>query len=148
MSFRRRARPRIPAAGDGGDARGRAARQEEPHADREPSVTGTYLTDGRSLFRIQHAITEADGLHLDEPLLELEDCATLELILCSAGALERLGLRPVDPAADGDGERARRAPGRDGLPTPVGPLPIGHPRAARLSTPKQGDRRHERSARR
>jgi hypothetical protein len=73
-----------------------------PADDPKPSITGTYLTDGRSLFRVQHAITEAEGLHLDEPLLELEDCATLELILCSAGALERLGLRPVSPSGDGE----------------------------------------------
>ena len=76
------------------------------------SITGTYLTDGRSLFRVQHAITEADGLHLDEPLLELEDCATLELILCSADALERLGLRPVNPTQEtdpGQGSEPQRA---------------------------------------
>ncbi|HXB15986.1 MAG TPA: hypothetical protein VNV44_09625 [Solirubrobacteraceae bacterium] len=70
---------------------------------REPeepgSLTGTYLTDGRSLFLVQHTITESEGLHLQEPLLELEDCKTMELILCSAGALARLGLRPVKPAA-------------------------------------------------
>jgi hypothetical protein len=86
----------------------RRKRHEEAHApepesprpveEPAPSITGTYLTDGRSLFRVQHAITEAEGLHLDEPLLELEDCATLELILCSAGALARLGLRPVSPS--------------------------------------------------
>ncbi len=89
-------------------------------APAEPSGTGTYLTDGRSLFRIQHTITEADGLHLDEPLLELEDCATLELILCSAGALERLGLRPVEPS--GEDER-RRQEGRDGRPAGSLPTP-------------------------
>jgi hypothetical protein len=93
---------------------GQAQRAREPVEEAhplqggEPSVTGTYLTDGRSLFRVQHAITEADGLHLDEPLLELEDCATLELILCSAGALERLGLRPVTPSL-----AARRARGAE-----------------------------------
>ena len=69
----------------------------EPAREPAPSITGTYLTDGRSLFRVQHAITESEGQHLDEPLLELEDCATLELILCSADSLERLGLRPVSP---------------------------------------------------
>jgi hypothetical protein len=73
-------------------------RPTEAAEPQQTGITGTYLTDGRSLFRVQHAITEAEGLHLDEPLLELEDCATLELILCSAGALERLGLRPVSPA--------------------------------------------------
>jgi hypothetical protein len=79
-------------------------------APAEPSGTGTYLTDGRSLFHVQHTITEADGLHLEEPLLELEDCATLELILCSAGALERLGLRAVEPSGE-DERRRREEPG-------------------------------------
>jgi hypothetical protein len=99
--------------------------QDEPPEESDTraeqlSATGTYLTDGRSLFRVQHAITEADGLDLEEPLLELEDCATLELILCSAGALERLGLRPVDPSANVR-ERGRDASGTQdaqGLPSP------------------------------
>jgi hypothetical protein len=109
-----------PPAGDDAD-RGsprRPEEKEEPERLGKPSVTGTYLTDGRSLFRIQHAITEADGLQLDEPLLEFEDCATLELILCSAGALERLGLRPVTPS---DGERERRGEPDGGR---AGSLPI------------------------
>ena len=95
MWLRRRAR------GDAEEPTRPAARPEPGTAPCEDgaSAAGTYLTDGRSLFRVQHAITEADGLHLDEPLLELEDCATLELILCSASALERLGLRPVQPSA-------------------------------------------------
>jgi hypothetical protein len=91
MRFRRKPRE---------EARAPEHQSPPPADDPKPSITGTYLTDGRSLFRVQHAITEADGLHLDEPLLELEDCATLELILCSAGALERLGLRPVSPSDD------------------------------------------------
>ena len=105
MLFRR---PRPEHDGESAAGEGAAAPEQlqdaRAGARREPSITGTYLTDGRSLFRVQHAITEADGLHLDEPLLELEDCATLELILCSAGALERLGLRPVTPSVS-----ARRA---------------------------------------
>ena len=113
MRFRRR-RPDPDSAGAAGaEAPGGPPAPVEldtpdSNGEREPSITGTYLTDGRSLFRVQHAITEADGLHLDEPLLELEDCATLELILCSAGALERLGLRPVTPALT-----ARRGPGSE-----------------------------------
>jgi hypothetical protein len=120
MRFRRRP-PADAHAGDGGDRESlrRPATDGDPEQLAKPSVTGTYLTDGRSLFRIQHAITEADGLHLEEPLLELEDCATLELILCSAGALERLGLRAVDPSSDG--ERERRAGPDSGH---AGPLPV------------------------
>ena len=116
MRLRRR-HDEAPDAGDRGeqDARPQAAEER----NETPSATGTYLTDGRSLFRVQHAITEADGLRLDEPLLELEDCATLELILCSAGALERLGLRPVEPApGQGDARGALDARASQGLPVP------------------------------
>ncbi len=120
MRLRRRA-PADPPAGDGADRESpRPPAEKEPERHPRPSVTGTYLTDGRSLFRVQHAITESDGQHLEEPLLELEDCATLELILCSAGALERLGLRPVDPAADSERERRgeRDGSGSGSLPVP------------------------------
>jgi hypothetical protein len=66
-------------------------------------LVGTYLTDGRTLFRVQHAIP---GTSEEDPLLELEDCRTLELILCTRRALDRLGLRRVDPTG-----RTRRLPG-------------------------------------
>jgi hypothetical protein len=107
----RRHKDAAPDAAESGDQDVRLEESSE-NAERS-SITGTYLTDGRSLFRVQHAITESDGLHLDEPLLELEDCATLELILCSAGALERLGLRPVDPSEDGRGGARGPAGERD-----------------------------------
>jgi hypothetical protein len=97
-------------------------RPETSATPEQPSVTGTYLTDGRSLFLVQHAITEADGLDLEEPLLELEDCATLELILCSAGALERLGLRPVDPAADERSSGRKTSGTRDAQGPPIPPV--------------------------
>ena len=102
MPFRRRNRPEPTDTRSSGE--GAKPARRGPGGACEPGA-GTYLTDGRSLFRVQHAITEAEGLHLPEPLLELEDCKTLELILCSAGALERLGLRPVTPSPD---RRARR----------------------------------------
>jgi hypothetical protein len=99
MLFRRRASPDPPPP-----SADREERRQPVEYGPEPPA-GTYLTDGRSLFRVQHKITDAEGLHLQEPLLELEDCRTLELILCSASALERLGLRPVTPAAGRDGAR-------------------------------------------
>jgi len=77
-------------------------------------LVGRYLTDGRALFRVQHAIVgEHDD---DDPLLELEDCRTLELILCSRRALDRLGLREVDAG----GQAASGAHPRTGsrLPAP------------------------------
>ena len=55
-----------------------------------------YITDGRALFHIERTL-------LDDPhgelLIELEDCATLELIVCSARSVEELGMRPVTPHA-------------------------------------------------
>jgi hypothetical protein len=57
---------------------------------------GGYLTDGETLFHIERTL-------LDDPhgqlLVELEDCATLELIVCSARSVAELGLRPVQPRA-------------------------------------------------
>jgi hypothetical protein len=53
-----------------------------------------YLTDGRTLFHVERTL-------LDDPhrelLIELEDCMTLELIVCSARSVGELGLRPVQP---------------------------------------------------
>jgi hypothetical protein len=55
---------------------------------------GGYLTDGETLFRIERTLVEdARG----DLLVELEDCATLELIVCSAHSVAELGLRPVQP---------------------------------------------------
>jgi hypothetical protein len=119
MRFRRRARAEECAEGPA---------KVEPEQTRAATgkgaaaaPVGTYLTDGRSLFRVQHAITDADGLHLHgDALLELEDCRTLELILCSAGALERLGLRPVRPS------QARLDADRQSVPASDGGLPAMH----------------------
>jgi hypothetical protein len=57
---------------------------------------GGYLTDGETLFRIERTLVkDAHG----DLLVELEDCATLELIVCSAHTVTALGLRPVRPLA-------------------------------------------------
>lgn len=55
-----------------------------------------YLTDGRALFHVER--TMLDDPH-GELLVELEDCATLELIVCSARSVAELGMRPVLPLA-------------------------------------------------
>jgi hypothetical protein len=55
---------------------------------------GGYLTDGETLFHIERTLV--DNPH-GELLVELEDCATLELIVCSARSVAELGLRPVQP---------------------------------------------------
>jgi hypothetical protein len=57
---------------------------------------GGYLTDGETLFHIERTLVEdARG----DLLVELEDCGTLELIVCSSRAVAELGLRPVRPLA-------------------------------------------------
>jgi hypothetical protein len=59
---------------------------------------GGYLTDGETLFHIERTLVEdARG----DLLVELEDCATLELIVCSARSLTQLSLRPVQPLQHG-----------------------------------------------
>jgi hypothetical protein len=55
-----------------------------------------YLTDGEALFHIERTlVNDPKG----ELLVELEDCGTLELIVCSARSVAELGLRPVKPLA-------------------------------------------------
>ena len=58
---------------------------------------GGYLTDGETLFRIERTLV---GNSRGELLVELEDCATLELIVCSARFVGELGLRPVQPLTE------------------------------------------------
>jgi hypothetical protein len=59
-------------------------------------LQSSYLTDGRALFHVERTLMDdPDG----ELLVELEDCATLELIVCSARSVAELGMRPVHPRA-------------------------------------------------
>jgi hypothetical protein len=55
-----------------------------------------YLTDGRALFHVERTLFDDPR---GELLVELEDCATLELIVCSARSVAELGMRPVTPLA-------------------------------------------------
>jgi hypothetical protein len=65
----------------------------------DPSSSGLdegYLTDGETLFHVERTLAEdARG----DTLVELEDCLTLELIVCSSRAVAELGLRSVRPLA-------------------------------------------------
>jgi hypothetical protein len=62
----------------------------------DEALDSGYLTDGRVLFHVERTLLDSpDG----ELLIELEDCATLELIVCSAKSLAELGMRPVKPIA-------------------------------------------------
>jgi hypothetical protein len=66
-------------------------------ATSDPSSTGRdegYLTDGETLFHIERTLAEDPR---GDTLVELEDCLTLELIVCSSRAVAELGLRPVRP---------------------------------------------------
>ncbi len=53
-----------------------------------------YLTDGERLFHVERTLIDNP---MGQLLVELEDCTTLELIVCSARSVAELGLRPVQP---------------------------------------------------
>lgn len=53
-----------------------------------------YITDGTALFHVERTLV--DNPH-GELLIELEDCMTLELIVCSTRSVAELGMRPVQP---------------------------------------------------
>jgi hypothetical protein len=53
-----------------------------------------YLTDGETLFHIERTLL--NNPH-GELLVELEDCGTLDLVVCSARLVAELGMRPVRP---------------------------------------------------
>ncbi len=70
------------------------ARRENAHALETMPIEGGYLTDGETLFRVERTlVADARG----DLLVELEDCGTLELIVCSARMMGELGLRTVQP---------------------------------------------------
>lgn len=57
-------------------------------------AAGVYVTDGRSLLRIEHVHTDrASGT----TFVELEDCVTMELSVCTAETLASQALRSVVP---------------------------------------------------
>ncbi len=55
---------------------------------------GDYVTDGFSLFRVEHTLADERG---GELYVELENCGTMELIVCSVQALAAGPLRCVEP---------------------------------------------------
>jgi hypothetical protein len=87
MSFRNR----TPTADRGRVTRPRIEGEHE-HTMWAPAIGG-YVTDGIALFRVAHGLSNRGEL-----FLELEDCATFELVLCPARTIARLGLRAVTPA--------------------------------------------------
>jgi hypothetical protein len=74
--------------------------ERDPARDIEEAVGAPvdrgYLTDGETLFHIERTLVDNPK---GELLVELEDCGTLELIVCSARSVSELGLRPVKPLA-------------------------------------------------
>jgi hypothetical protein len=77
-------------------ARGTDEREEQKAMSDQAGVLFDrgYLTDGETLFHIERTVVDQPQGQL---LVELEDCATLELIVCSARSVAELGLRPVKP---------------------------------------------------
>jgi hypothetical protein len=59
-----------------------------------PLAAGDYVTDGSSLFRVEHTLADERS---GELYVELENCGTLELIVCSARALAARRLRCISP---------------------------------------------------
>jgi hypothetical protein len=76
----------------------RDTNRREDVGDKEAGVAAPvdrgYLTDGETLFHIERTLVKDPR---GELLVELEDCGTLELIVCSARSVAELGLRPVKP---------------------------------------------------
>jgi len=79
---------------------GRSTDRPDLARDAEDAVAAPidrgYLTDGETLFHIERTLVNDPR---GELLVELEDCGTLELIVCSARSVAELGLRPVKPLA-------------------------------------------------
>lgn len=63
--------------------------------DDQQWFVGLYLTDGSALFHVQQVISDLCG---DATLVELENCGTLELIVCPRGTLDDGKLRRISPA--------------------------------------------------
>jgi hypothetical protein len=58
-------------------------------------ATGTYVTDGRRLFRVVSQFSPG----AERVFASLEDCMTLEVSAYAPGDLYSMGLRTVEPAA-------------------------------------------------
>jgi hypothetical protein len=74
----------------------RQENERDTEATADVPIDRGYLTDGETLFHIERTLVENPK---GELLVELEDCGTLELIVCSARSVAELGLRPVKPLA-------------------------------------------------
>ena len=59
-------------------------------------VAGAYVTDGASLFRVEHMHSD---LASGKTFIELEDCATMVLSICTRDTLAALPLRSVVPTS-------------------------------------------------
>ncbi len=104
--FRRRRDARAGPPDEGGAGSREQPPPSDQHAAGEPPsagehgpsagelLVGAYVTDGSSLFRVAQTI--ADG-RTGNLLVELEDCRTYEVIICSAAALSDLRLAEVKP---------------------------------------------------
>lgn len=64
----------------------------DEHDCGDAPAIGAYLTDGATLFQVQRLLA---GRSRREILMELQDCTTLDLVLCPVRPLAELGLRLV-----------------------------------------------------
>jgi hypothetical protein len=62
-------------------------------------VAGAYLTTGGALLRVEHVHTDSDS---GTTFVELEDCATMELSICTADTLAAQKLQSVVPMPAGE----------------------------------------------
>ena len=62
-----------------------------------------YLTDGVNLYRIVAELAGGDG-----PMVEIEDCRSLEVVLLPVDEMPRDGLWPVRPTGGLRSDRRRR----------------------------------------
>jgi hypothetical protein len=82
-------------------------------------LAGTYVTDGSSLFRVQQSYVDARS---GARVLELEDCATLEL---SAWTPVKLAERPLRAVTPMDAAKLARATFESELGRPLDGLVAG-----------------------
>jgi hypothetical protein len=115
--WRRRRRQRA-APVVAGSTRPSVATTDSPRADPAPGVhgvgeasaptsgpdqfapqAGAYLTTGGALLRVEHVHTDSDT---GTTFVELEDCSTMELSICTADTLAAQNLRSVVPMPAGE----------------------------------------------
>jgi len=79
-------------------SRALAAREAETANKAVAPAPGSYLTDGIHLFRVAQTLPDRIA---GELVVTLEDCHSLEIVLCPLRALTDRSIRSVKPAHAG-----------------------------------------------